>query len=246
MKDTESRCKELEAKVAELQGRLDNEIIGNLLDLKSTHFPLRLSLDSKDLASEQKPDHPPAPVSDCNHSNLSSPLASVRSELDIIFKKLREKRHWSDRRSEQDYVGEVIPISDQVAGSGPEPSSQPRLTPWQVRKLLEGGSESPAVEVAGGARRTPEGSYRRSIRMDGPGSGYLTYAQVVDSYEDKILSALEYLEFLSSLPSEESSNGGGGRGTVSQDADSPVGISGSGRRPHVVEILLEFARWMED
>lgn len=43
--------------------------------------------------------------------------------------------------------------------------------------------------------------------MDGLGSGYLTYAQVVDSQEDTILSALEYLEFLFSLPSDDSSSG---------------------------------------
>lgn len=134
----------------------------------------------------------------------------MSSELDIIFEKLREKRHWSDRRDEGD-VGEVIPISDQVAGSGIEPSSRPRLTPRTARELLRGSAESQdvAVDVAGGSRRTPEGSYRRKIRLDGPGSGLMTYAQLVDCYEDKIRSALEFLEFLSSLPSEESSSGHG-------------------------------------
>ena len=71
MKDTESRCKELEAKVAELQSRLENEIIGNLLALRPTHFSPGLSSDSKGLARKQKPIHPPTPLNGCEPANSS-------------------------------------------------------------------------------------------------------------------------------------------------------------------------------
>jgi len=63
MSDTESRCKEPEVKEAELQGRLDNEIIGNLLALYSSHISEILRSELSRFADDQKVDHSPLPAS---------------------------------------------------------------------------------------------------------------------------------------------------------------------------------------
>ena len=80
MKDTECRCKELEAKVAELQGRLDldSEIIQNLLALKSSDFPPEFQSKMRELSRQLTSDHPPSVLSVWLQENFPGNVIPLR------------------------------------------------------------------------------------------------------------------------------------------------------------------------